>query len=59
MAGELVRRITGVTLGEFLATEIAGPLGLDFWVGRRLGRRRLFLAGLAIFTSRMPSPRQV
>jgi CubicO group peptidase (beta-lactamase class C family) len=33
MAGELVRRITGVTLGEFLATEIAGPLGLDFWVG--------------------------
>jgi CubicO group peptidase (beta-lactamase class C family) len=33
MTGELVRRITGVTLGEFLAAEIAGPLGLDFWVG--------------------------
>jgi CubicO group peptidase (beta-lactamase class C family) len=33
MTGELVRRITGATLGEFLAAEIAGPLGLDFWVG--------------------------
>lgn len=31
--GELVRRITGQSLGRFLATEIARPLGLDFWVG--------------------------
>jgi CubicO group peptidase (beta-lactamase class C family) len=31
--GELVRRITGVTLGQFFATEIAAPLGLDFWIG--------------------------
>ncbi len=31
--GELVRRITGLTLGQFFATEIAAPLGLDFWIG--------------------------
>ena len=31
--GEVVRRITGRSLGAFLADEIAGPLGLSFWVG--------------------------
>jgi CubicO group peptidase (beta-lactamase class C family) len=31
--GEVVRRITGRTLGEFFATEIAGPLGADFSIG--------------------------
>ncbi len=29
IAGEIVRRVTGRTLGEFVQTEIAGPLGLD------------------------------
>jgi len=31
--GELVRRITGRSLGGFLAEELARPLGLDFWIG--------------------------
>jgi CubicO group peptidase (beta-lactamase class C family) len=31
--GEVVRRVTGRSLGRFLADEIAGPLGLDFWIG--------------------------
>ena len=30
---ELVRRIDGRTLGTFFADEVAGPLGLDFWIG--------------------------
>ncbi|GAA1433654.1 serine hydrolase domain-containing protein [Streptomyces thermospinosisporus] len=30
---ELVRRITGLGSGEWTAREIAGPLGLDLWVG--------------------------
>ncbi|MFI7410811.1 serine hydrolase domain-containing protein [Streptomyces sp. NPDC049627] len=30
---ELVRRVTGRWAGEWLATEIAGPLGLDLWLG--------------------------
>lgn len=33
LIGELVRRITGQTLGEFTRDEIAGPLGADFHIG--------------------------
>lgn len=33
LLGELVRRVTGRTLGRFFADEIASPLGLDFWIG--------------------------
>ncbi len=31
--GELVRRVSGKSLGTFFADEVAGPLGLDFWIG--------------------------
>ncbi|MFP4004774.1 MAG: serine hydrolase domain-containing protein, partial [Alphaproteobacteria bacterium] len=31
--GEVIRRATGKTAGQLLAEEIAGPLGLDFWLG--------------------------
>src|SRR5579863_8443453 len=33
LVGELVRRITGKTLKQFVAEEIAGPLGADFQIG--------------------------
>ncbi len=33
LVGEVVRRITGRSLGEFFAAEVAGPLGADFHVG--------------------------
>lgn len=33
LVGEIVRRITGRSLGRFFRTEIAEPLGLDFWIG--------------------------
>ncbi|MEX2627037.1 MAG: serine hydrolase domain-containing protein [Ilumatobacteraceae bacterium] len=33
LLGELVRRVTGQTLGEFFAAEIAGPLDADFHIG--------------------------
>lgn len=33
LAGELIRRIAGKSVGEFLAAEIAGPLGLSLWIG--------------------------
>jgi CubicO group peptidase (beta-lactamase class C family) len=33
LVGEVVRRITGRSLGRFLADEIAGPLGADFHIG--------------------------
>lgn len=35
LVGELVRRVTGTTLKEFVATEIARPLGADFQIGAR------------------------
>lgn len=31
--GELVRRISGLSLGEFIAKEISEPLGADFYLG--------------------------
>lgn len=33
LAGELVRRVDGRPLGRYFADEIAGPLGLEFWIG--------------------------
>lgn len=31
--GEIMRRITGGTIGTFLREEVAGPLGADVWIG--------------------------
>ncbi len=31
--GELIRRVTGISPGQFLRKEVADPLGIDFWVG--------------------------
>ena len=33
LENEILRRITGVTLGQFFASEVAGPLGADFFIG--------------------------
>lgn len=33
LVGEVVRRITGVSLGTFLRSEVTGPLGADVFVG--------------------------
>lgn len=33
LIGELVRRVTGMSLGRYFATEIAGPLGADYLIG--------------------------
>lgn len=33
LVGEVVRRVTGQTLGTFFANEVAGPLGADFHIG--------------------------
>jgi CubicO group peptidase (beta-lactamase class C family) len=33
LLGEVVRRITGKTLGTYLRDEIAGPAGIDYWIG--------------------------
>src|SRR5438309_12022878 len=33
LVGEVVRRVTGQTIGTFFAKEVAGPLGADFHIG--------------------------
>jgi CubicO group peptidase (beta-lactamase class C family) len=33
LAGELVRRVSGVSLGTFFRREVAERLGIDFWIG--------------------------
>ncbi len=33
LAGELVRRVDGRSIGRYFADEVASPLGLDFWIG--------------------------
>jgi CubicO group peptidase (beta-lactamase class C family) len=33
LVGEVIRRITGKTVGTVFREEIAGPLGADFWIG--------------------------
>ncbi|MER5714936.1 serine hydrolase domain-containing protein [Streptomyces sp. NPDC002132] len=37
LTGELVRRVTGRTIGAWIAEEIAGPLGADLWLGLPAG----------------------
>ncbi|MFF3911186.1 serine hydrolase domain-containing protein [Streptomyces sp. NPDC001848] len=33
LTNELLRRVTDRSIGEWIAAEVAGPLGLDLWVG--------------------------
>jgi CubicO group peptidase (beta-lactamase class C family) len=33
LVGEVIRRVSGLGPGEYFAREVAGPLGLEFWIG--------------------------
>jgi len=33
LVGEVIRRVSGKSLGTFFREEVAEPLGLDFWIG--------------------------
>jgi CubicO group peptidase (beta-lactamase class C family) len=41
LAGEVVKRVSGMSVGKFVAERVARPLGLDFWIGlpNNLNRR--------------------
>ncbi|MFJ4872144.1 serine hydrolase domain-containing protein [Streptomyces sp. NPDC088757] len=39
LVGEVIRRVSGRTPGRFFADEVAGPLGLDFFIGLPPGER--------------------
>jgi CubicO group peptidase (beta-lactamase class C family) len=52
LVGEVVRRVTGMSIGTYLRTEVAGPLGADFFIGLpvseepRVARLLTFIEGL-------------
>ena len=52
LVGEVIRRVTGMSVGTYLRTEIAGPLGADFFIGlpdseeHRVARLVSFIEGL-------------
>jgi CubicO group peptidase (beta-lactamase class C family) len=33
LVGEVIRRVSGVSVGTMFAAEVADPLGIDFWIG--------------------------
>lgn len=33
LVGEVIRRVSGRSVGEFVQAELSGPLGLDLWIG--------------------------
>ena len=47
LVGEVIRRITGESIGEFFAKEIAEPLGADFHIG--LGERDFYRVSDVIY----------
>lgn len=57
LAGELLRRITGKSVGDFLAAEISGPLGLSLWIG--LPEREEYRVAPQFTLRQLPTPAQV
>ena len=45
--GEVIRRVTGVSIADFFASEIAGPLGADFHITLAAEHDHRFAPGLA------------
>ncbi|HEV2139556.1 MAG TPA: serine hydrolase domain-containing protein [Candidatus Dormibacteraeota bacterium] len=67
LAGEVIRRVAGVSVGQFVAERIARPLGLDLWIGlpeREMSRVTPILpapppppgAQLDVFTAQLLDP---
>ena len=47
LVGEVIRRVSGRSVGTFFAEEIAAPAGLDFYIGLPAPERRERCAGQA------------
>ncbi|MFT9790290.1 serine hydrolase domain-containing protein [Streptomyces rhizosphaericola] len=57
LVGEVVRRVSGGSVGRFFAREVAGPLGLDLWIGLPEGAEHRFVPQRAVRPG--PTPGQV
>jgi CubicO group peptidase (beta-lactamase class C family) len=51
LVGEVIRRITGMSVGQFFAKEVAEPLGLDLWIGLPSSEDRRFVPEFARFAA--------
>ncbi|MEV6030533.1 serine hydrolase domain-containing protein [Nonomuraea sp. NPDC052116] len=59
LVGEVIRRVTGTSVGELVSAEIAGPLGLELWVGAPdavIARTARLKAGESPQTGAGPAP---
>ena len=56
IAGELVRRIDGRTIGTFFREEVAEPLGLDTWIGVSPADRRRVATVVDVGYHAIPRP---
>lgn len=50
LVGEIVRRVSGKSVGAFFREQVAGPLGLEFWIGLPAALES------RVATERMPPP---
>lgn len=59
LLGEILRRVTGKNVGEFLRSEVSGPLGADFNIGltaEEQSRCARFLVAQNLFAARYMDP---
>jgi CubicO group peptidase (beta-lactamase class C family) len=56
LVGELVRRITGQSVGTFYAAEVAGPLALESWIGTPPEHEHQIAPVIDNLTDGMPLP---
>jgi CubicO group peptidase (beta-lactamase class C family) len=55
LVGEVIRRVSGRSPGQFFAAEIAGPLGLETYIGLRPELRERVATLLPLALDRMPA----
>jgi CubicO group peptidase (beta-lactamase class C family) len=48
LVGEVVRRVSGTSVGTFFSREVAAPLGLDLWIGLPAREEHRFVRQFAV-----------
>ncbi|MDQ0792372.1 serine hydrolase [Streptomyces sp. B1I3] len=57
LAGEVIRRVSGRSVGQLFAHEVAGPLGLGLWIGLPQAEEHRFVPQFSVLPP--PTPHQV
>lgn len=56
LVGEIVRRVSGMPVGEYFAKQVADPLGVDFWIGQPVSADERYLPSLTRLVEAPPRP---